>query len=217
MRKLVVKGDRRQYEHNGNPGLVWVCDVLHLPETIEKHRYVLVMVERLCGYIKAVPLKAINNNQLCQAFRQIMCCIPQMRTVISDQGTSDFGSGFMKLLAELGIRHKGNLHQHSQIASSAEIANRILTSQLTPICSSHQGKKYWHLSLCKCILSINAYTSYRTNFSRSQLFFSPFYFTSKTGPMSCANPVSAIKNTYNDKRISNLTRARGTVERFPWF
>ena len=136
--------------------------------------------------------------------------MPQCRTVISDHG-SDFGASFTLLCEEHGIQHGGQIPSRSQVQGSCEISNQLLANQLARICSSTQGSKNWEKSLAKAVQSLNSYRPYGVPFSKTQLLFSPFIYSGKTGHMGLLNPISAVRETYkflNDKRIRNLVKSR---------
>ena len=152
-----------------------IIDLLYLPQSSEGYQFCMVLVERLVDYLICMPLKVINNNAVNTAFRNILSVLPAMCVIISDQGSSDFGNQFTKMLCEYGIKHQGSLSHRSQIQGSAEICNKLLVQQLSKICSSEWGKKNWPLALPKAISNINSFNPYRSAFSRNQLIFSPFY------------------------------------------
>ena len=109
----MVKGTKRLYEKDEVVGSIWAINLLHLPRTNEGHQYALVLVERLVGYLVCMPLKAIYTQAINTAFRNILCCLPPMKVIISDRGSADFGPPFTRLLCEMGIKHESSLSNRS--------------------------------------------------------------------------------------------------------
>ena len=213
-KRLLVKGSQRTFQDNVCPGEVWILDCLFLPKSSSGHAFVLVLTERLSSYIAAMPLRTLNSHHVGEAFRTFLGIMPQCRIIITDHGRSDFGSSFTQICEEHGIQHCGEIPNRSQIQGSCEISNQLLASQLARICSSELGKKYWEKSLAKACQSLNSYRPYGVPFSKTQLLYSPFIYSGKTGHMSLSNPIKAVRETYkflNEKRIQNLTRRRGKL------
>ena len=215
-RRLLVKGTQRTYQEDVCPGSVWVADCLYLPKSNSGHAYVLVLTERLTSYIAAMPLRTLNSHHVGEAFRTFLSIMPQCKVLVSDHGRGDFGSSFTQICEEHGIQHCGQIPNRSQVQASCEISNQLLANQLARICSSELGKKFWEKSLAKACQTLNSYRPYDIPFSKTQLLFSPFIYSGKSGHMNLSNPITAVRESFkflNEKRIQNLTRRRGkTVE-----
>ena len=122
--------------------------------------------------------------------------MPQCKTIITDHGRNDFGSTFTQLCEEHGIQHSGQIPSRSQVQGSCEISNQILANQLARICSSDLGAKNWEKSLAKAVQSLNSYRPYGVPFSKTQLLFSPFIYSGRTGHMGLSNPITAVRETF---------------------
>ena len=183
-RKLLVKGSRRKFESNTTPGEIWILDVLFLPKSSSGHSFVLVLTERLTSYVAAIALRTLNNHHVLEAFRTFLGIMPQCRTVISDHGKSDFGSLFTQLCEEHDIQHAGAIPSRSEVQGSCEISNQILANQLARICSSSLGARNWEKSLPKAVQALNSFHPYGVAFSKTQLLYSPFIYSGKTGHMN---------------------------------
>ena len=218
-RKMMVKGNQREFQKDETPGRVWTADLLYLPRSSEGFRFCLVLSERLTSYICGLPLKTLDVKHVAISFAQFLSIMPPMEVLYTDHGKGDFGAGFTKMLIEFGIRHSGGIPNRSQVQGNCEVSNKILTNQLARVVSSEKGKLHWHVSLAKAIQAINSYHPYRIPFSRTQLLFSPFIFQSKSAHMALNNPVQTIKRSYgelNDKRIMNLLGKRGNAKKKEW-
>merc|ERR1712055_829794 len=215
-RKIMVKGNQREFEKDETPGRVWTADLLYLPKSSEGFRFCLVLTERLTSYVCGLPLKNLNVNQVSQSFAQFLSIMPPMEILTTDHGRGDFGQGFTQMLVEFGIKHTGGIPNRSQVQGNCEMPNRILTNQLSKICSTDKGKLHWPKTMAKAVQSINSYHPYKIPFSRTQLLFSPFIFQSKSAHMTLNNPVQTIKRSYrelNNKRILNLLGRRGKSDK----
>merc|ERR1712055_1098539 len=218
-RKIMVKGNQREFEKDETPGRVWTADLLYLPKSSEGFRFCLVLSERLTSYVCGLPLKTLNVNQVSSSFAQFLSIMPPMEILTTDHGRGDFGAGFTQMCIEFGIRHGGGIPNRSQVQGNCEISNRILTNQLSKIISSDKGKQNWPKSMAKAVQAINSYHPYKIPFSRTQLLFSPFIFQAKTAHMALNNPVKTIKRGYkelNDKRVLNLLARRGKSDKLGW-
>ena len=161
--------------------------MLHMPASSSGHRYILTLAERISSYVCGLALKSLNSTAVTTAFRQFLCIMPSMQIVVTDHGVSDFGSIFTQLCETLGIEHAGSTPRRSQAQGSAEAANRILHNALSRICASGAGRKGWDKALPRTIQSINQYYPYKSKLSRTQLLFSPFFYTADH--LQLKNPV----------------------------
>ena len=84
---------------------MWQADILYMNPSIEGHRYILTLTERLSSYICAIPLKHLNVRHVCSAIETFLSICPQMEEIHTDHGTSDFGPSFTELLESFNIRH----------------------------------------------------------------------------------------------------------------
>ena len=210
-RTMKTKGSHKEIHNNLIPGKIWGCDVLYMPRTSSGYRYILTLCETLSSYICAIPLKALRSGPVTAAFRMFLGIMPQMNEIITDHGTADFSSNFITLCETMGIQHSGSTPRRSQSNGVTEIANKLLQQQLARICASTEGRKLWDVSLPKCVQALNQFYPYKSNLSRVQLLFSPFYFCATGGIMGLANPIKFQKFNYktlNNIRIRNLLNQR---------
>ena len=218
-KKMAIKGTKRQYQDNEEPGRVYQADILHLPKSSLGYQYALTLVNRLTAYGCAVPLRSINNQTIIQSLRNILSILPPMKTIATDLGSLDFGSDVTRELARLGISHEGSLSNRSQQQGSIEIFNKLLTAQLARICSSTHGKKSWPEALPLAISALNSHNPYNCHFSRRQLLFSPFIYGDAGGTLNLNNPVRSIASTYkhlNQKRMAGMMKSKGNPKKKIW-
>ena len=81
-----TKGTEREYEGNEEPNSVWCADIIYLPVSKQKYRYLLTLTERLSSYVAGVPLKTLNSTSVSNAFQIFLSIMPKMLVLTSDHG-----------------------------------------------------------------------------------------------------------------------------------
>merc|ERR1712030_217194 len=85
-RKMMVKGNQREFQKDETPGRVWTADLLYLPRSSEGFRFCLVLSERLTSYICGLPLKTLDVKHVAISFAQFLSIMPPMEVLYTDLG-----------------------------------------------------------------------------------------------------------------------------------
>lgn len=107
--------------------LNFMADLLYLPETKEKYKYLLVVVDIASNEFDIEPLKTKESKDVAQAFKTMMKRnhLNYPTIIRTDPGT-EFRDKFDKMLNENGVLHKLSLPKRHKQMSNVESLNKTL-------------------------------------------------------------------------------------------
>ena len=210
--KRKIKGTNRSDRENVTPGSIYFMDVAYLPKSTNGFKYAVILVERLTGYIAALPVRALTTSSMISAVRAFFSVLSLPEKIGTDSGP-EFRGNFSEELLKLGVQHVGSLPRRSQSQGSAERGILLLKNQLSKLCAMNNvGRKRWPEVLPQVIFNINSTHPYGLPLSRTQLLFSPMIH-SNTGAV-LHDPTQSVKvqrNAYvnlNNQRLSKLAQQK---------
>lgn len=105
----------------------FMADLLYLPETKQKYKYLLVVVDIASDEFDIEPLRTKESKEVADAFKTMMKRKHlNFPTIIrTDEGT-EFRDKFDKLLTEQGVLHKTALPKRHKQMSNVESLNKTL-------------------------------------------------------------------------------------------
>src|SRR6218665_991566 len=144
----------------------WSMDILQLPESKEGYRYILLCVENLTSYPKAIPLKDQIASTIAQAlYREIFTRYGPPETLLSDRGPNFMSSIVSELSKLMNIRRIHTAAYNPRCNSQCERLNRSIWQSLRIHCTTQSD---WLDFIPAIMFSFRAMTS-------QHLGHSPFF------------------------------------------
>lgn len=127
-------------------------DLLELPQTFSRYRYVINAVDQYTKWMASQPLRDKSSLSTSKAFSEILSGFPSLpEAVISDNGTEFTGESFTNLLQRYNITQKFVTPYSPQSNGLVERVNRTLMDILTGL--GPPGE--WDKHLCEAVIIYN--------------------------------------------------------------
>ena len=121
--------------------------------------YILVGVEYVSKWVKAVPCRAANHKVVLKFLKEnIFSRLGVLKAIISDGGSHLCNKPFENLLTKYDVKHKVATPYHPQTSGQVELANREIKTILMKVVN--YNRKDWSLKLLDSLWAYK--TTYKT-------------------------------------------------------
>ena len=128
-------------------------DILQLPDSGGKYKYVLNAVDQYSKWFASQPLTSKTTEECSRAFDRILASLPSIpENVMSDNGTEFTGKHFVDILKHYNIRQKFVTPYSPRSNGLVERVNETLINILSGLCSD---SKSWVLYLSEAVIIYN--------------------------------------------------------------
>ena len=123
---------------------VWGIDFMGPFPTSFGYFYILVGVDYVSKWVKAIPCKANDHSVVLKFLKEnIFFRFREPKAIISDGGSHFCNKPFETLVAKYGVKHKVTTPYHPQTNGKVELGNREIKTTLMKVVNSN--KKDWFL------------------------------------------------------------------------
>ena len=136
---------------------VWGIDFMGPFPTSYGHTYILVGVDYVSKWVKAIPCKT-NDHRVVLKFLKanIFSRFGVPKAIISDGGSHFYNKPFENLMTKYGVKHKVATPYHPQTSGQVELANREIKTILMKVVNTN--RKDWSIKI------LDSLWAYRTAF-----------------------------------------------------
>jgi len=123
-----IKFDNVKSNTYSKSGYNFMCDLLHLPSTRYRYRYLLVIVDLWSNNFDIEPIRTKTPDEVLKAMKKIMSreYIPEIKASIRTDSGTEFKGIYHKWLYDHDIFHRvAEPNRHQQVAN-AENLNKML-------------------------------------------------------------------------------------------
>ena len=118
-------------------------DLLELPHSGQRYRYVINAVDQYTKWLATQPLKDKTSRSCADAMDKILASLPSLPdTIISDNGGEFKGGPFRELLCQYGVKQKFVTPYSPQSNGLVERVNRTLLGIISGLCSPSEWEEY---------------------------------------------------------------------------
>ena len=125
------------------PGDLYQVDVMHMPESAEGHRYLLVLVDVFTRFVLLKAVKSINGAEVALALWEWFCVIGPPKVIQSDRGPEFINEVIEALCKHEGIHHRFTTAYNPRANSVVEGTNNTTSSVIVKMMEGE--KRHWHL------------------------------------------------------------------------
>ena len=123
------------------------------------HAYILVGVDYVSKWVKAVPCRAANHKAMLKFLNEnIFSRFGVPKAIISDGDSHFCNKPFEKLLSKYGVKHKVATPYHPPTSGHVELSNREIKTNLMKVVNS--SRKDWSMKLQDSLWAYK--TTYKT-------------------------------------------------------
>ena len=125
---------------------VWGIDFMGPFPVSFGYSYILVGVDYVSKWVKAIPYKVANNKVVLKFQKEnIFSIFGVHKAIISDGGSHFCNKPFETLLAKYGVKHKVATPYHPQTSGQVELANREIKTIMMKVVNTN--RKDWSFKL----------------------------------------------------------------------
>ena len=118
---------------------VWGIDVMGTFPTSFRYLYILVGVDYVSKWIKAIPCKTNDHRVVLKFLKEnVFSRFGVPKAIISDGGTHFCNKPFETLLAKYGMKHKVATPYHPHTSGQVELANREIKTIFMKVVNSNR-------------------------------------------------------------------------------
>ena len=181
---------------------VWGIDFMGPFPSSFGYIYILVGVDYVSKWVKAVPCRAANHRVVLKFLKEnIFSRFGVPKPIISDGGSHFCNKPSKNLLTKYGVKHKVATLYHPQTSGQVELANREIKTILMKVVNSN--RKDWSLKL------LDSLWAYRTTY-KTILGMSPYGLVYGK---ACHLPVEIEYKAWWAVKKLNLDMSRASLKR----
>jgi len=164
------------------PWDVVATDVLHLPESANSFKYIILFVDTFSRLIEAVPLIAVNGENVSDVFvKEVVCRHGCPVEIICDNATYYVKGELVKVCDFYGIKLSSVSSYHPQANGIAESKVKILKSLLKSLVK--QKSRNWDEFLHFAVFAFNS--SFNSTIGHTPHFVDHGYEANLPGNYQC--------------------------------
>jgi transposase InsO family protein len=129
--------------HAERPGDYAQVDVVHMPESGEGHKYLLVLVDVFTGFVLLRPLMNVKAATVASVLWEWFCLIGPFKVLGSDNGPEFSNAVIAALSKHAGIHHRFATPYHPQGNAKVEATNRGVALNIVKMMAGEP--RFWHL------------------------------------------------------------------------